>query len=124
MSLPELRAPFLQLRDAHKHFGPNHVLRGIDLAVDEHDVACLIGASRSGKSTLLRCTNGSETIDGVEIRGDGERGSGRGVDLNALRADVGISFHSFNLVPHMSIVDNGAPAPRRVLKLTRRDAVE
>src|SRR3954454_17611167 len=116
--------PFLDIRDVHKSFGPNEVLHGVDLTVDEHEVVCLIGPSGCGKSTLLRCINGLETIDDGEIRVDGERVSGRGVDLNALRADVGIIFQSFNLFPHMSVVDNVALAPRRVLKLSRRDAVE
>src|SRR3954447_16112284 len=115
---------FLALRDVHKYFGPNHVLRGIDLAIDEHEVVCLIGPSGCGKSTLLRCINGLETIDDGEIRVDGERVSGRGVDVNALRADVGIVFQSFNLFPHMSVVENVALAPRRVLGLSRRDANE
>jgi polar amino acid transport system ATP-binding protein len=115
---------FLAMRDVHKYFGENHVLRGIDLAVDEHEVVCLIGPSGCGKSTLLRCINALETIDDGEIRVDGERVSGRGVDLNALRADVGIVFQSFNLFPHMSVVENVALAPRRVLKLSRTDAVD
>jgi polar amino acid transport system ATP-binding protein len=114
---------FLALRDVHKYFGPNHVLRGIDLAIDEHEVVCLIGPSGCGKSTLLRCINGLETIDDGEIRVDGERVSGRGVDVNALRADVGIVFQSFNLFPHMTVVENVALAPRRVLKLSKKDAV-
>ncbi len=114
--------PFVDVRDVHKRFGHNEVLRGIDLTVDEHQVVCLIGPSGCGKSTLLRCINALETIDEGEIRIDGERVSGRGVDLNALRADVGIVFQSFNLFPHMSVVQNVALAPQRVLGMPRRDA--
>src|SRR5436190_12891733 len=116
--------PFVDIRDVYKRFGSNEVLRGIDLTVDEHQVVCLIGPSGCGKSTLLRCINALETIEEGEIRIDGERVSGRGVNLNALRADVGIVFQAFNLFPHMSVVENVALAPRRVLSLSRRDANE
>jgi polar amino acid transport system ATP-binding protein len=115
---------FLELRDVHKQFGANEVLRGVELSVDEHAVVCLIGPSGCGKSTLLRCINALETIEGGEIRIDGERVSGRGVDLNALRADVGIVFQSFNLFPHMSVVQNVSLAPQKVLKLSKRDAID
>jgi polar amino acid transport system ATP-binding protein len=115
---------FLELRDVHKHFGENHVLRGVDLFVDEHQVICLIGPSGCGKSTLLRCINALEPIDGGEIRLDGERVSGRGVDVDALRADVGIVFQSFNLFPHMSVLDNITLAPRKVLKLSKAEAAD
>jgi polar amino acid transport system ATP-binding protein len=114
--------PFLELRFVHKRFGDNEVLRGANLAVDEHEVVCLIGPSGCGKSTLLRCINGLETIEEGEIRLDGERVSGRGVDLNMLRADVGIVFQSFNLFPHMTVAQNVSLAPRKVLKLSERDA--
>ena len=113
---------FLELRDVQKYFADNHVLRGIDLFVEEHEVVCLIGPSGCGKSTLLRCINALEPIDGGEIRLDGERVSGRGVDVDALRADVGIVFQSFNLFPHMSVLDNITLAPRKVLKLSKADA--
>src|ERR1700712_1875847 len=106
---------FLQLTGVHKHFGANHVLRGIDLGVDQHDVICLIGASGSGKSTMLRCVNALEEIDEGRIDLDGYRISGLGVDVDALRARVGIVFQSFNLFPHMTVVDNITLAPRKVL---------
>jgi polar amino acid transport system ATP-binding protein len=113
---------FLELRDVHKSFGSNEVLKGVDLSVDEHQVVCLIGPSGCGKSTLLRCINALEPIDGGEIDIDGDRVSGRGVDADALRADVGIVFQSFNLFPHMSVLDNVSLAPRKVLKLRTEDA--
>ena len=115
---------FVELRGVHKYFGRNEVLRGVDLSVEEHQVVCLIGASGSGKSTLLRCINALEPIEAGEIYIDGERVSGRGVDVNALRADVGIVFQSFNLFPHMSVIDNVALAPRKVLKLGRAEAAD
>ena len=115
---------FLELEDVHKRFGDNEVLRGVTLGLDEHQVVCLIGPSGCGKSTLLRCVNALEDINAGEIRLEGERVSGRGVDLNALRQDIGIVFQSFNLFPHMSVLDNVTIAPRKVLSLSRTDAVD
>ena len=80
---------------------------------------CLIGPSGCGKSTLLRCINALEPIEAGEIHIDGERVSGRGVDVNGLRADVGIVFQSFNLFPHMNVLDNVSLAPRKVLSSRR-----
>ncbi len=115
---------FLELDEVQKWFGYNEVLRGVDLTVELHQVVCLIGPSGCGKSTLLRCINGLERIDGGVIRIDGERVSGRGIDVNALRQDVGIVFQSFNLFPHMSVVDNVALAPQRVLRLSQPEAID
>jgi polar amino acid transport system ATP-binding protein len=115
---------FLEVRNVSKSFGHNNVLMGVDLEVDEHQVVCLIGPSGCGKSTLLRCINALETIDRGEILIDGDRVSGRGVDVNALRADVGIVFQSYNLFPHMTVVENVALAPRKVLRLSRADAMQ
>jgi polar amino acid transport system ATP-binding protein len=113
---------FLELRGVHKYFGDNHVLRGVDLAVEEHEVVCLIGPSGCGKSTLLRCINALETIQEGEIVLDGERVSGRGIDVNALRRDVGIVFQSYNLFPHMSVLDNITLGPRKALRESRKVA--
>jgi polar amino acid transport system ATP-binding protein len=115
-------SPFLELVDVHKQFGKNEVLRGVSLGIEEHQVVCLIGPSGCGKSTLLRCVNALEMIQQGEIRLEGERVSGRGVDLNALRQDVGIVFQSFNLFPHMSVLQNVTLAPIKVLKLSRGEA--
>jgi len=114
--------PFIEITEVHKYFGPNHVLRGTNLAVAEHQVVCLIGPSGCGKSTLLRCINSLEQIDGGEICIDGDRVSGPGVDVNRLRQDVGIVFQSFNLFPHMSVIENVMLAPVKVLGLAREDA--
>ena len=108
---------FLEIRDVHKFFGEAHILRGIDLDVELHQVVCLIGASGSGKSTLLRCINALEIIDQGMIRIDGERCSGSGIDVDALRQEIGIVFQSFNLFPHMSVLDNITLAPRKVLRI-------
>jgi polar amino acid transport system ATP-binding protein len=113
---------FIEVADVHKYFGQNHVLRGVNLDVSEHHVVCLIGASGSGKSTLLRCINALETIEQGEIRIDGEPASGKGVDVDALRRDVGIVFQAFNLFPHMSVLQNVTLAPVKVLGVARRVA--
>jgi len=115
---------FVELRDVHKCFGDNEVLRGVNLTVDEHQVVCLIGPSGCGKSTLLRCINALETIEAGEIYVDGERVSGRGVDVNGLRADVGIVFQSFNLFPHMNVLENVSLAPRKVLRMDKAEAAD
>ncbi len=114
---------FLEMRDVHKHFGPVPVLRGLNMTVNEHDVVCLIGPSGCGKSTLLRCINQLETIQGGEIRLDNDRVSGPGVDVNHLRQQVGIVFQSFNLFPHMTVLQNVTLAPLKVLGLAH-DAAE
>ncbi|MGE3831594.1 MAG: amino acid ABC transporter ATP-binding protein [Parvibaculaceae bacterium] len=113
---------FLEIRQVHKRFGPLDVLRGIDMSVNEHQVVCLIGPSGCGKSTLLRCINGLEPIQGGEIRLEGDRVSGPGVDVNRLRREVGIVFQSFNLFPHMSVMENVTLSPLKVLKLSRDEA--
>ena len=100
------------------------MLRGLDLAVNEHQVVCLIGPSGCGKSTLLRCINGLEPIQGGEIRLEDDRVSGPGVDVNRLRREVGIVFQSFNLFPHMTVLENVTLAPIKVLKLEQAEAEE
>lgn len=116
--------PFLEIRNVQKRYGPTEVLRGINLTVEEHQVVCLIGPSGCGKSTLLRCVNGLEAIQGGEIRLLGDRITGPGVDLNRLRREVGIVFQSFNLFPHMSVLQNITLAPVQVLRLSRAQAEE
>ena len=113
---------FLEMRKVEKDFGSFRVLKGVDLDVDEHQVVCLIGPSGCGKSTLLRCINGLEAIQGGEIRLMDDRVSGPGVDLNQLRQNVGIVFQSFNLFPHMSVLENVTLAPIKVLNLDRGEA--
>ena len=115
---------FLEIDDVHKSYGHHEVLKGVTLNVERHEVVCLIGASGSGKSTLLRCVNALEEIQQGEIRIEGDTVTGAGVDLNALRRDVGIVFQSYNLFPHMSVLDNVMLAPIRVGGVNRRAALE
>jgi polar amino acid transport system ATP-binding protein len=114
--------PLLEIRQVTKRFGTHTVLSGLNLDVEEHQVVCLIGPSGCGKSTLLRCINGLEEIQGGEIRLHGDRVTGPGVDLNALRRDIGIVFQSFNLFPHMTVLENVTLAPLRVLRLPQAEA--
>jgi polar amino acid transport system ATP-binding protein len=112
----------VRLEDVHKSFERNEVLRGIDLALSEHEVVCLIGASGSGKSTLLRCVNLLEPIDRGRIVVEGQEVTAPGVDLNAVRRRIGIVFQAYNLFPHMTVLRNVTLAPREVLGLSRAEA--
>jgi polar amino acid transport system ATP-binding protein len=112
----------LRVEGLHKSFGRHEVLRGIDLAVAEHEVVCLIGASGSGKSTLLRCINLLEPIDVGRIVVGGEEVTADGVDVNRVRRRIGIVFQAFNLFPHMTVLRNVTLGPRKVLRLPGRQA--
>jgi polar amino acid transport system ATP-binding protein len=120
----EADVAFLDIKGVTKSYGQTPVLRGIDLSVEQHQVVCLIGASGSGKSTLLRCVNGLESIEAGDIWLDGDVVSGEGVDLDRLRRDVGIVFQSFNLFPHMSVLENVTLAPRKIRGTPREQARE
>jgi polar amino acid transport system ATP-binding protein len=115
-------AAALRLEAVHKSYGRNEVLRGIDLAVADHEVVCLIGASGSGKSTLLRCVNLLDPIDAGRILVEGEEITSRGVDVNRVRMKIGIVFQAFNLFPHMTAMDNITLGPRKALKMSREEA--
>src|SRR5262249_52901585 len=112
----------IEINGIVKRYVSHDVLRGLSMNVEKHQVVCLIGPSGCGKSTLLRCINGLEAIDGGEIRLHGDRVTGPGVDVNALRRDVGIVFQSFNLFPHMTVLENVTLAPIRVLGTAPADA--
>jgi polar amino acid transport system ATP-binding protein len=109
----------VQIEGLRKSFGPNEVLKGVDLSLGAHQVICLIGASGSGKSTLLRCVNLLEPIDEGRIWLLGQEVTAPGVDENAVRRHVGIVFQSFNLFPHMTVLRNVTLAPVKVLGTSR-----
>jgi polar amino acid transport system ATP-binding protein len=115
-------APRLELDGVHKRFGSKVVLDGIDLVVGEHEVVCLIGPSGCGKSTLLRCVDLLERIEQGRILLDGRDVTARGVDANAVRKRMAIVFQSFNLFPHLSVLDNITLAPRKAHGVKRTDA--
>ena len=112
----------LRLEGVHKSFGKLEVLKGIDLAVAEHEVVCLIGASGSGKSTLLRCVNLLEPVDAGRIVLGGEELTACSIDLNRVRRRIGIVFQAFNLFPHMSVLGNVTLAPVKALGTARAQA--
>ena len=114
--------PALRIEGLWKSFGELDVLLGIDLEVAEHEVIALIGASGSGKSTLLRCINLLEPIDEGRIFIEGEEITGKGVNVDRIRRRVGIVFQSFNLFPHMRVLDNVTLGPRKVLRRPKADA--
>jgi polar amino acid transport system ATP-binding protein len=112
----------LLIEGLHKSFGTLEVLRGIDLAVADHEVVCLIGASGSGKSTLLRCINLLEPIDAGRIVVDGTDITAQGVNVNRIRRNIGIVFQAYNLFPHMSVLKNVTLAPRLALGVSAGEA--
>ena len=123
MTASELgETPALELEGVHKSFGKLEVLRGIDLTLAEHEVVCLIGASGSGKSTLLRCVNLLEPIDAGRIVVAEEELTAPGIDINRVRREIGIVFQSFNLFPHMDVLENVTLGPRKALGLSKADA--
>ncbi|WP_395687727.1 amino acid ABC transporter ATP-binding protein [Aestuariivirga sp.] len=113
---------FLSIIGLKKSYGSHRVLQGIDMEVDRHNVVCLIGASGSGKSTLLRCINALEPIDAGIIMLDGDPVSGLGVDVNRLRRRVGMVFQSYNLFPHLTVIENIMIAPLKVAGMGREEA--
>ncbi|WP_439894461.1 amino acid ABC transporter ATP-binding protein (plasmid) [Ralstonia sp. 25C] len=113
---------FIELFDVKKSYGQHDVLKGINLNIEKHQVVTLIGASGSGKSTLLRCLNSLEAIDGGQVRIAGDVVSGPGVNVNQLRRKVGMVFQSYNLFPHMTVVDNIALGPIKLLGKSKNEA--
>ncbi len=116
--------PLVALEDVHLSFGPNEVLKGIDLTIARGEAVSIIGPSGSGKSTILRCINallapsaGRITVNGVRVdtlRNEAER--------IALRKRIGIVFQQYNLFPHLTVLDNITIAPVRILKEKRAEA--
>jgi polar amino acid transport system ATP-binding protein len=116
-------APLLRVEALRKVYGRTVVLDGLDLDVDAHDVVVLIGASGSGKSTLLRCIDLLEDVDDGAVLLEGQDVTDPRVDADAVRARMGIVFQSFNLFPHLTVLDNVTLAPRKVHGVAR-DAAE
>ena len=112
----------LVVEDVWKRFGDHDVLRGVSLSVGESDVISLIGASGSGKSTLLRCINLLEPVDDGRVLLDGEDTSEPGLDADPIRRRIGIVFQTYNLFPHLDVLDNVTLAPRKVLGRSKEEA--
>jgi ABC-type polar amino acid transport system ATPase subunit len=120
--LIDVHAPAIDLRGLVKSFGDNEVLKGIDLTVTAGEVVCVIGPSGSGKSTLLRSVNlleeptdGRVLIEGIDI-------TDPDVDIDRVRTRIGMVFQSFNLFPHLSVLDNLTIAQRRVKKRNKAES--
>jgi polar amino acid transport system ATP-binding protein len=114
----------VEFEDVNKYFGQTHVLKDVNLEVDEQEVAVIIGPSGSGKSTLLRCTNRLEEIQSGEIRLGGEAISAPDADVNHLRQRIGMVFQSFNLFPHMTARENIMLGPTEVKGMSEGAALE
>jgi ABC-type polar amino acid transport system ATPase subunit len=113
----------IDIKEIEKYFGDLHVLKKITLYVEKGEVVTVCGPSGSGKSTLLRCINGLETIQGGQIIVDGIE-VGHKANLQKVRQETGFVFQSFNLFPHMSVVDNITLAPMKVRKISKLKARE
>ena len=110
----------IEVKGLKKNFGSLQVLKGIDAAIEENEVVCIIGPSGSGKSTFLRCLNRLEEITDGEILIDGVHLSKE--NENEVRTEMGMVFQSFNLFPHMSVLDNVTIGPRKVRRIDRKEA--
>jgi len=115
-------SPIVSLREVHKTFGANPVLKGVSFDVNKGEMIAIIGASGSGKSTALRCMDRLETIDSGSIEVAGIRVDDPAVDLKQLRREVGIVFQSYNLFPHLTVEANIMLALRHVKRQTREQA--
>jgi len=104
----------IEFTGVNKWFGEHHVLVDVDLKVDAGEVIVVCGPSGSGKSTLIRCVNRLEPVQKGEISVHGEPITGHGTNLVKLRTGVGMVFQSFNLFPHMTVLQNIMLAPRKV----------
>ncbi|MFF4213883.1 amino acid ABC transporter ATP-binding protein [Streptomyces sp. NPDC001796] len=114
--------PEIAIRDLHKSFGDNEVLRGIDLEIGQGEVVCVIGPSGSGKSTLLRCVNLLEEPSKGQVFVGGTEVTDPDVDIDAVRRRIGMVFQQFNLFPHLTVTENLTLPQRRVLKRDKAEA--
>ena len=101
----------VEVRDLHKSFGENEILKGIDCDIETGEVVCIIGPSGSGKSTFLRCINCLEQPTSGTVKVDGHIMDENAKNIDDLREDVGMVFQQFNLFPHLSVLDNITIAP-------------
>ena len=116
--------PMVSLQHVSKYYGDHHVLKDVSLDIERSTVCAFIGPSGAGKSTLIRSVNALEGIQGGRILIDGLSVHDRSTNLNKLRADIGFVAQSFNLYPHLKILDNVTLAPRYVRRLPREQCEE
>ena len=119
----EKREAKILVKDLHKYFGENEVLKGVNAEIDKGEVICVIGPSGSGKSTFLRCinlleepTSGTITVDGIEI-------TNKKVNIDKVRRHIGMVFQQFNLFPHLTVLENIMMAPT-TLKIKAKEEAQ
>jgi ABC-type polar amino acid transport system ATPase subunit len=112
----------IAIENVHKHFGSLHVLNGVNLTVQTGEVLSMIGASGSGKSTMLMCINGLEGIQSGKITVDGIEVHSKNTNLNKLRRRIGIVFQQWNAFPHLTVLENVTLALKKVLGKSKDEA--
>jgi polar amino acid transport system ATP-binding protein len=115
--------PKLSIRNLQKRYGDNTILRGVDIDVHPQEVIVIIGPSGSGKSTLLRCINGLESINDGEVYIDDEKIEYTAAALQNVRQRIGMVFQSYNLFPHMTVMENLLLAPMKVQKRAKSEVL-
>lgn len=112
----------IETRELYKSFGKNEILKGIDLRIDKGEVVVIIGPSGSGKSTLLRCLNLLEVPTAGDVVFEGEVINRKKHNMNKTREKMGMVFQSFNLFPHMTVLENITISPIKVKKMNKEEA--
>ncbi|MCA1021223.1 amino acid ABC transporter ATP-binding protein [Halobacillus litoralis] len=112
----------ISVKDLHKSFGSNEVLKGIDAEIKEKEVVCVIGPSGSGKSTFLRCLNLLEEVTSGDVIIQGDNLTDPKININKIRSRVGMVFQHFNLFPHKTVLDNITIGPIKVKKMSKSEA--
>ena len=112
----------IEVKDLHKYYGKNEVLKGITLDFNKGDVVCIIGPSGSGKSTFLRTLNGLEEATSGDVIIDGYNLTDKNTNINKVRENIGMVFQSFNLFPNMTVYENVVYAPLELGKLSKEEA--
>ena len=112
----------IKVKNLKKQFGNNVVLKDISVAIEKGEVISVIGPSGSGKSTFLRCINGLEEFDGGHILVDNEDMADKNLNIDKLREKIGMVFQSFNLFPHLTVLENIILAPVTLKKMSKEEA--
>ena len=116
--------PLLSIQNLKKSFGEKGILKSINLDIKRAEVAVILGISGCGKSTLLRCINGLEPIDSGSMFFDGQEFGGKGTNWREIRQKIGMVFQSYELFPHMSVMQNLLLAPMKVQKRNKSEVLD